>query len=117
MGDIIKNYFSNPLFGLPQDEATFKVLHIQPSNFERHLGKHRNVIQVQVGNYIDSAQLLYQNGLKARDQQYFLLQAKDSAELIKLFGEKQSLIENMILQAEEKKRKRGVKTARKSHKK
>lgn len=102
MGDIIKNYFSNPLFGLPQDEATFKVLHIQPSNFERHLGKHRNVIQVQVGNYIDSAQLLYQNGLKARDQQYFLLQAKDSAELIKLFGEKQSLIENMILQAEEK---------------
>lgn len=102
MGDTIKNYFSNPLFGLPQDEATFKVLHIQPSNFERHLGKHRNVIQVQVGNYIDSAQLLYQNGLKARDQQYFLLQAKDSAELIKLFGEKQSLIENMILQAEEK---------------
>ena len=102
MGDTIKNYFSNPLFGLPQDEATFKVLHIQPSNFERHLGKHRNVIQVQVGSYIDSAQLLYQNGLKARDQQYFLLQAKDSAELIKLFGEKQSLIENMILQAEEK---------------
>lgn len=102
MGDTIKNYFSTPLFGLPQDESTFKVLHIQPSNFERHLGKHRNVIQVQVGNYIDSAQLLYQNGLKARDQQYFLLQAKDSTELIELFGEKKSIIENMILQAEEK---------------
>ncbi|MBP3419312.1 MAG: DUF4837 family protein [Marinifilaceae bacterium] len=102
MGDTIKNYFSQPLFGLPQEEPTFKVLHIQPSNFERHLGKHRNVIQIQVGANIDSTQLLYQNGLKARDQQYFLLQARDSAELIKLFGQKQSLIENIILQAEEK---------------
>ena len=38
MGDTVKNYFSEPLFGLPQEEAKFKVLHIQPSNFERHLG-------------------------------------------------------------------------------
>ncbi len=102
MGDTIKSYFTKPLFGLPQEESTFKVIHIQPSNFERHLGKHRNVIQVQVGNYIDSAQLLYQNGLKARDQQYFLLQAKDSIELVNLFSENKSLIENLILQAEEK---------------
>ncbi len=102
MGDTIKNYFTQPLFGLPQEEPTFKVLHIEPSSFERHLGKHRNVIQIQVGSYIDSTQLLYQNGLKSRGQQYFLLQAKDSAEFIKLFGGKKSLIENLILQAEEK---------------
>lgn len=102
MGDTIKNYLSKPLFGLPQDEDTFKVLHIQPSNFERHLGKHRNVIQIQVGSYIDSSQLLYQNGLKARGQEYFLLQAKDSSELIKLFNSNKSLIENMILKSEQK---------------
>lgn len=102
MGDTIKNYFARPLFGLPQDEATFKVIHIQPSNFERHLGKHRNVIQIQVGSYIDSTQLLYQNGLKARGQEYFLLQAKDSSQLIKLFDNNKSLIESMILSSEEK---------------
>ena len=101
MGDTIKNYLSKPLFGLPQDESTFKVIHIQPSNFERHLGKHRNVIQIQVGSYIDSTQLLYQNGLKARGQEYFLLQAKDSSQLIKLFDNNKSLIENMILSSEE----------------
>lgn len=101
MGDTVKNYFSEPLFGLPQEEAKFKVLHIQPSNFERHLGKHRNVIQIQVGSNIDSAQLLYQNGLKASGQEYFLLQAKDSASFIKLFTQKKKQIEDMILSAEQ----------------
>lgn len=59
-GDAFRKYFTAPQDGLPQAEAVFNVVHIEPSKFNSVLKRSRNVVILEKDTS-DSAYLLYKN--------------------------------------------------------
>ncbi len=100
IADTVKGFFEREMVVLPQDEKEFSLTHIPPEKFERHFGKYRNVIQLSINSSLDSAEILYQENLKSRTQQYFLLQAPDMESLVELFAENCEMIRSTILRVE-----------------
>ena len=101
VGDTIRNYFGQEMLVMPQAEKEFKVLRIPNNKFERHFAKHRNVIQLLVNSNVDSAGIYYKESFRSKGQQYFILQAQDTASMVKLFSEHKENIRNLFLKTEQ----------------
>jgi len=44
VGDTIKEFFGQPQLGLPQGEPVFDLINLPPSNFEKNVRFHRNIL-------------------------------------------------------------------------
>jgi hypothetical protein len=82
-GKILQDSLMVAFPGIPQQEATFKLIHVQKSDFKNILQFHRNVLMVDIGPLPGERNFLlsYKNDLWAMPQLVMSLRAKSVVEL------------------------------------
>lgn len=100
IGDTIKQFFAQPQVGLPQTEPIFDLLNLPPSNFERTVKSHRNILIVSVNGKADSANMTFFDSPWAKSQKIFKIVAPNEAAFYKIFDEKKEKIMGVYIKAE-----------------
>jgi hypothetical protein len=79
----IKEYFAQPLKGLPQDEPVFTLAIVNPNAFTTVLQRHRNILRTEIKPGA-KAQVSINNDVWAKDQLMIQVIAPDENSLIKI---------------------------------
>lgn len=100
VGDSIKQFFAQPQIGLPQGEPIFDLINLPPSNFERNVKSHRNVLIVSISSKVDSAKVTYFDSPWAKSQKLFKIVAPDAESFYKVFDANKEKMMGIYLKAE-----------------
>jgi len=91
VGHALRNSFNPVIYGLPQDEASFDLIHFRQEKFKSIIESHRNVVYVTIASDEKETKSEFQKNRFARGQLFLDLRSmhQDSlATLIKNKGEK-----------------------------
>ena len=83
-GNLLKSIFNKELENLPQSEPEFSITHIPHSAFSSVFKHHRNILNVEIGNYKKTG-VFFEKDVWAFPQYYVLIKAKDYTEFSKIF--------------------------------
>lgn len=100
VGDSIKQFFGQPQVGLPQGEPVFDLINLPPSNFERNVKSHRNVLIVSISNKVDSTTVTYFDSPWAKSQKLFKIVAPDAEAFYKAFDANKEKMMGVYIKAE-----------------
>lgn len=100
MGDSIKQFFGQPQLGLPQGEPVFDLLNLPPSNFERNVKAHRNVLLISINSKVDSASITYFDSPWAKSQKLFKIIAPNPEAFYRIFDENKEKMMGVYVKAE-----------------
>lgn len=103
IGDSIKAFFCQPMFGLPQPEPIFKVISVSKEYFVRSLKSHRAILKIDVDVSLDTAYAV--SVLKntwATGQNMFEIRIKDSLGFQAFFEKYRYSLMSLFLDAEKK---------------
>lgn len=79
VGDTVFNWLSQPVLVLPQDEATFKVIHIKPTGYSDLLKKTRNIIYCDINPNNVKSTFKVEGDRYASPQLLITIKAKDDS--------------------------------------
>ena len=100
VGDTIKEFFGQPQLGLPQGEPVFDLINLPPSNFEKNVRFHRNILTVSIKDKVDTASIVFHESPWARSQKIFQISAPDVEAFYKIFNVNKNKMMNVYLKAE-----------------
>lgn len=100
VGDSIKQFFGQPQIGLPQGEPVFDLINLPPSNFERNVKSHRNVLIVSISSKVDSTTVTYFDSPWAKSQKLFKIVAPDAEAFYKAFDANKEKMMGVYIKAE-----------------
>ena len=100
VGDTIKEFFGQPQLGLPQGEPVFDLINLPPSNFEKNVRFHRNILTVSIKDKVDTASIVFHESPWARSQKIFQISAPDVEAFYKIFNANKNKMMNVYLKAE-----------------
>ncbi|MFM1875502.1 MAG: hypothetical protein RL266_1239, partial [Bacteroidota bacterium] len=99
-GDTVFNTLSAHVYGLPQAEPTFNVVHIKSSAFTKIFQSHRNILIANIGNeYKKKIEL--KTDVWSTPQVVIELWASSNEEFIELFGNNRNQIIGHVLKKEQ----------------
>ncbi|MGB0368779.1 MAG: DUF4837 family protein [Flavobacteriales bacterium] len=99
-GDTVFNSLARDVYGLPQPEPMFNVVHIKSAAFTKIFQTHRNIVYAKIGKSEKASIELVKNKW-ANPQVVVEIKAPNIEEFVKLFGNNSSKIIGHILNAEE----------------
>ena len=76
-GRALFDVLNSPMLGMPQREANFKILHIDPRNFTRTFKMARNIVEVDISNMYTEAKLSAEINKYASGQVVLTVKAPD----------------------------------------
>jgi hypothetical protein len=100
LGDTVFSRLSADVYGLPQPEPEFNVVHIRHSAFSRIFQTHRNLILFNIRDTLSSS-LKLQKNVWAEHQSVIELNASSSAKAIELFLARSENIIQTFIEAED----------------
>ncbi len=99
VGDSIFYFLSEPFYGLPQDEPTFKVPHVPPQGFKNLFKSNRNVLIINIKPDLKN-NIQVDRDLWARGQLVIQIQAPDTTTFIKLWNKNKTKIRQLFFNEE-----------------
>ena len=99
-GDTVFNTLTAPVYGLPQAEPIFNVVHIKSSAFTSIFQTHRNVLVANIGSD-QKEKIEIKNDVWAKPQVVVELWASSEEKFVELFAQNQKQIIGHILKNEE----------------
>lgn len=87
LGDTLRRILTAPVAGLNQTEPQFDILRVLPSNFEKLITHHRNILQVLVDPTVKEPVTAVQYDLYAQPQIILTLQGPTQASLVSYIDE------------------------------
>ncbi len=100
VGDTIREYFTEPLNGLPQKEDRFLLTHFTPNAFKSFIKKHRNILLIEFNPSIENSKLEIKKNVWAKPQIVVKITAKNDKEFYKAFKYRRDTIADFIMQTE-----------------
>lgn len=88
IGDSLNNLFKQPVPALPQPEPMFDLLRIDHDAFSNMFKRHRNILNVRISPYVDSAGVAIQKNRWAAPQIYVEITAKTENQFDSLMQKK-----------------------------
>lgn len=101
MGDTLKNFFRQPMNGLPQDEPMFNMFSVPLSSFGPQLKSHRNVFEVKISKKKKKPQLYIKRDFMARQQVYVRMVVNSKKQFFEFFEKRKAQIMDIFLDAEQ----------------
>lgn len=99
-GDTTFNMLSQPIYGLPQAEPTFNLVHIKPEAFTKIFQTHRNIVLVHFGEEA-KPRVDLRNDVWASPQIVIELWAPNEASFLELFSKNVDRIIDHVIKKEE----------------
>jgi hypothetical protein len=88
VGQAIRKTLSADMFGMPQKERMFKLLHIASANFSDIFQKQRNILMVRIDPKIKAPKITVMHDKWAAPQLIFTITAPDTEAFVKVFNDK-----------------------------
>lgn len=101
-GELLRNTFGQEQVGLPQPEAIFGLIHIEPAAFKTIFTTTRNIIQVSISSDVTTPEILMKDDAWASPQATVEIKAKDAEQFEMLFTENSNKILSYFISAEKK---------------
>lgn len=98
-GEALKNVFSQPQFGLPQDEPLFSVINIPREAYRDIFKTSRNIVEVNVGNTQETG-ITFKRNVHAYTQAMAFVSAKDQQSVAQLIHDNHDQLLAFFLGAE-----------------
>jgi len=102
LGDTIKNFFKQPMNGLPQDEPMLNVFSVPMSAFGPQLKTHRNVLEVKISKKKKNPKLYIKHGFMAKQQVYVRMVVNSREQFFEFFEKRKAQIMKIFLDSEQK---------------
>ncbi len=85
VGDSLKTFFREGVFGLPQPEPMFDLIHVKNKAFSKLFQTHRNIIRVKISPQNKENSVKMKRNPWARPQVYFEIKAQNDSAFLSLF--------------------------------
>jgi hypothetical protein len=102
IGQTIQKYLAADMYGMPQQEKLFKLLHINAASFQGIFQKQRNILIVRIDPKIKEPKLTVTHDKWAAPQLIFTLTASSQEEWIKVFTAKKDYFIQKFMDFERK---------------
>ncbi len=99
-GQALFDVLNSPCKGLPQTEANFKILHIEPENFSNTFKMARNIIIPEISNIYSIPKISSEFDKYAIGQVIMTIRASDSTAFANFVTENQDIIVNYFIKKE-----------------
>ena len=100
VGDTVFNWLTQPVLVLPQDEASFKVIHIRPTGYTDMLRKTRNIIYCDINPNNVKSSFKVEGDRYASPQILITIKAKDDSTFYKTWLNVEKYIYDTLSYAE-----------------
>ena len=100
VGQTIRKYLAADMYGMPQKEQLFKLLHIKASNFSDLFKKQRDILMVQIDPKAKKPQITVMHDKWAAPQLIYTITAPSADEFVKVFQAKKDFFINKYLDFE-----------------
>jgi len=100
IGQSIKKYLAADVYGLPQPEPTFKLLHLKMANFSNLFQKQRNIIIVNIDPKVKKPKITVAHDRWAAPQLVFTITAPSPVAFAKVFTAKKDYLIEKYLSSE-----------------
>ncbi len=90
IGQTLRKYFAADMYGMPQKEQLFNLLHINKNNFSELFQKERNIFVVQIDPKLKAPKITVVKNKWAAPQLIFTLSAPSVESFVKTFKTKES---------------------------
>lgn len=100
IGVTIRKYFTASIYGLPQNEPIFKLLHIKASLFNNLFKKERNIFIVHIDPKIKAPEITIMKDVWAAPQLVFKLTAPSVMSFVDVFTDRKNLFIQKYMAAE-----------------
>ncbi len=100
IGDSIQKLLLSELYGLPQSEPMFDLVHIPSKAFSSIFQTHRNLILTQISSEIKKPKITLQRNVWAAPQVVIKIVAPNDSSFIKIFQDNKNAILDTLLKSE-----------------
>ena len=102
IGQTIRKYLAADIYGMPQKEQLFKLLHIKAANFSEIFQKQRNILMVRIDPKTKETKITVTHDKWAAPQLIFTITAPSPEAFVKVFTAKKEYFINRYLDFERK---------------
>ncbi|MFN4233483.1 MAG: DUF4837 family protein [Bacteroidia bacterium] len=99
IGDSLKELFNQSVYGLPQDEAVFRVYRVTKSGFSNVIERHRSVMWVEIDSTSKSS-LTVKKDVWAKGQMLLKINARNNKLLAQIISKNKEAILNYFIEEE-----------------
>ena len=96
MGQVVRDFFEQEQYGLPQPEKTFRVAHINIDALNDMFKKHRNLIIAEIVPELPNPIIESQYVWKAKPQYAIRIKAKDAETWVKIFDDQKDELKKIF---------------------
>ncbi len=112
VGDSLKAVFREGVFGLPQPEPTFDIIHINNKAFSKLFQTHRNILRIKISPQNKENSVQMKRNAWSRPQVYFEIKAKSDSAFFSLFEKYKYGIRDSLLLSDRRNYTRGFRKFR-----